>query len=382
MTQRQDPTPEKGQAVHWAVGMNYRNRTLSWVIVFAVFAAHLAERGAAPWVWVLLALQFLLYPHLVYWRARRAADPLRAEIQNMLLDGVTVGIWLAGLGFPLWLTGMLCIGIGMNLSVYRGLPGLAWAVLAMGLGFLVGAAVFGLRFEPDTSTTTALLAIACQAIYLLRFSQDAYARTLRLHETRTQLRQSEQELQQQLQEIQALQERLTEQANRDPLTGLFNRRYLDATMARELARCGRDAQPLSVMLIDIDHFKQINDSHGHQAGDEVLRVLAGLLQEGARTGDVICRYGGEEFLVLLPGMPLEAACERAQHYRQALEGRPLQVGGATLPVRLSIGLAGFPAHASDAQALIAAADHALYLAKTAGRDRVVVYSPPGVGVPA
>lgn len=362
--------------VHWAVRMNYRNRALSWVLVFGVFASHLAGRDTPSWVWALLVLQFLLYPQLAYWRARRAADPLQAEIHNMLFDGLAVGVWLAALGFPLWITGMLVIGVGMNLLVYRGLPGLVRAVVALGLGFALGAAVFGLRFEPDTSTATALLAIACQALYLLMFTQDAYARTLRLQETRLRLRESEQALQQQLQEVQLLQAQLTEQANRDPLTGLFNRRYLDATMQREIARCRREALPLSLMLIDIDHFKQVNDRHGHQAGDAVLVALADLLQEGTRAGDVVCRYGGEEFLVLLPGMPLEAAQERAVAYRRALEARPVRSDDQVLPVRLSIGIAAFPQHAQQAQDLIVAADQALYAAKSGGRDQVAVYLPP------
>lgn len=362
--------------VHWAVRMNYRYRAASWAIVFVVIGSHLAVREVAPWVWGALAFQFLLYPHLVYWRARCAADSLRAEIHNLLFDAVSIGIWLAALGFPLWIAGMLCIGIGMNLSVYRGIRGLAQALLGLGVGALCGVAIFGLRFESETTLITALLSIFCQAVYLLMFAQGAYARTIKLHETRLKLRQSEQALHRQINEIQVLQARLTEQANRDPLTGLFNRRYLDATMARELARCRRESQELSVMLIDIDHFKRVNDSHGHEVGDQVLRALAVLLEEGIRAGDVVCRYGGEEFLVLLPGMPLAAACERAEHYRMAVKSRPVAAKDVSLVIGLSIGIASFPRHAGDVRSLVAAADHALYHAKAAGRDRVVVYTPP------
>ena len=212
-----------GKAVHWAVRMNHRYRSLSWAIVFVVIASHLAVRDTAPWVWAALVCQFLLYPQLVYWRARRAPDSLRAEIQNLLIDAVCVGIWLAALGFPLWIAGMLCIGIGMNLSVYRGVWGLAQALLAVMMGAFIWIAAFGLRFEPDSSLTTALLSITCQAVYLLMFSQGVYDRTIKLHETRLKLRQSELALKHQIIEIQVLQARLTEQVNRDPLTGLFNR---------------------------------------------------------------------------------------------------------------------------------------------------------------
>jgi diguanylate cyclase len=365
-----------GKPVHWAVRMNYRYRALSWAIVFLVIGSHLAVRDTAPWVWAALAFQFLLYPHLVYWRARRAPDSLRAETQNLLIDAVSVGLWLAALGFPLWIAGMLSIGIGMNLSVFRGVWGLIQALLALLVGACLWIAVFGLRFEPDSSLTTALLSITCQAIYLLMFSQGVYERTIKLHETRLKLRQSELALKQQIDEIQALQARLTEQANRDPLTGLFNRRYLDATMTRELVRCQRESQVLCVILIDIDHFKRINDSHGHEVGDQVLKELAALLEEGARASDVVCRYGGEEFLVLLPGMPLEAARERAEHYRAMVKDHPIVVGDISLTVHLSIGIASFPQHAGDARSLIVAADTALYGAKAAGRDRVEVCTPP------
>jgi diguanylate cyclase (GGDEF)-like protein len=377
-----DLTTAGGKPVHWAVRMNHRYRTVSWAIVFVVIGSHLAVRDVAPWVWGALIFQFLLYPQLVYWRAWRASDSLRAEIHNLLLDAVSIGVWLAALGFPLWIAGMLCIGIGMNLSVYRGIRGLVQALLGLGLGALCGVLVFGLRFDPDTTLITALLSIICQAVYLLMFSQGAYARTIKLHETRLKLRQSEQALQRQLSEIQVLQARLTEQANRDPLTGLFNRRYLDATMVREISRCMRESQALSVMLIDIDHFKKVNDSHGHEVGDQVLRKLAGLLEEETRAGDVICRYGGEEFLALLPGMPLEAAYERAQRYRQLLKSRPIAVGDISLVVCISIGIASLPQHAGDARSLIVAADSALYHAKAAGRDCVMVWAPPAAGTPS
>ncbi len=363
---------DSSKPVHWAVRMNYRYRALSWAMVFLVIGSHLAVRETSPWVWAALVWQFLLYPHLVYWRARCAPDSLRAETHNLLIDAVLIGVWLAALGFPLWIAGMLSIGIGMNLTVFRGVWGLVQALLALLLGAGLWMAVFGLRFEPDASLTTALLSITCQAVYLLMFSQGVYVRTIKLNETRLELRQSELALKHQIHEIQVLQARLTEQANRDPLTGLFNRRYLDATMARELARCQRESQVLCVILIDIDHFKRINDSHGHAVGDQVLKALAVLLEDGARASDVVCRYGGEEFLVLLPGMPLEAARERAEHYRAMAKASPLVVGDVVLTVHLSIGIASFPLNAGDMRSLIVAADTALYYAKAAGRDRVMV----------
>ena len=367
-------TANQNKPVHWVVRMNYRNRALSWLIGSAVMGSYLASRGDGALAWGLLALQFLVYPHLVYWRARRAADPLQAEINNLILDSFAFGVWLAALGFPLWITALLGITTCMNLSAFRGLRGLGQALAALATGALLAIAWSGLRFTPDTGPLTSLSAMACLAIYLLMYAQSAHRRTLSLHETRLKLKQSEQALHRQIEEINDLQAQLTEQANRDPLTGLFNRRYLDATMAREFARCKREGQPLSLMMIDIDHFKQINDTHGHQAGDEVLKELALLLSQETRAGDVACRYGGEEFLMLLPNMPLEAARQRAEQYRLAMEARTFNFGGEPLVVRLSIGIACYPAHAAGAHGLIVCADHALYEAKTSGRNRVVVHA--------
>ncbi len=375
-------TASQNKPVHWVVRMNYRNRALSWAIVFGILGLHLADGAHGPLVWALLALQFLVYPHVLYWRARRAADPLRAELHNMLLDAFCIGLWLATLGFPLWITGMLGISVCMNLSAFRGLRGIGQALLAILAGAAPVVAIAGLRFAPDTGLATSLAALAGMAVYMQMFSQSAYTRARTLHETRQKLQHSEQALQRQIEEINALQARLTEQAHRDPLTGLYNRRYLDATMVRELARCQREGQPLCVMMIDIDHFKQINDRHGHQAGDEVLRTLAHLLQQETRAGDVACRYGGEEFLMLLPNMPLEAARQRAEDYRMAMEARTLHFDGQPLSVRLSIGIACYPQHASGANALIVCADNALYQAKASGRNRVVVHAQAQQEAPA
>ena len=171
-------------------------------------------------------------------------------------------------------------------------------------------------------------------------------------------------------ELRALQAQLREQAIRDPLTGLYNRRYLEETLRRELARAERDGHPLSIIMGDIDHFKQLNDTYGHPAGDEVLRTLGRLLQHHARSSDIPCRYGGEEFVVVLPDMPLEAVRERAELMRRDFAGLRIAFGGAELIATLSIGVSGYPDHGKTADELIRAADLALYEAKRSGRNRV------------
>ncbi len=179
-------------------------------------------------------------------------------------------------------------------------------------------------------------------------------------------------LQDQLSEIRQLQEKLRDQAIRDGLTGLFNRRYLDETLDRELSRAQREGYPIALVMIDIDFFKKLNDTYGHQAGDEMLKELGNLLLKGTRIADVPCRYGGEEFMLVLPNMSLAAATERAEAWRQSFKALRVTFGQFELQTTISIGIAAFPGHGKNRDDLIEAADRALYAAKHGGRDRVVV----------
>lgn len=170
-----------------------------------------------------------------------------------------------------------------------------------------------------------------------------------------------------------LRETLRNQSIRDPLTGLFNRRYLEETLERELRRADRGQGGLGVVMIDLDRFKQFNDTHGHDAGDLLLREFGRILQSAIRSGDVACRYGGEEFVLIMPGASLDATRNRAEQIRESVKQlfvshRGQSVGSLTM----SAGLAVFPQHGSTADVLVQAADAALYRAKADGRDRVVV----------
>jgi|GEM_PF-913628 len=169
-----------------------------------------------------------------------------------------------------------------------------------------------------------------------------------------------------------LRDKLRQQSIRDALTGAFNRRYLEETLTRELAGSARGTRPLSVLAVDIDHFKRFNDTFGHEGGDAMLVAVARLMQEHFRTEDVVCRYGGEEFVIVLPDAEHADALERADGFRQAVRGLQVTSNGHALgQVSVSIGVATFPAHGTAGVTLIAAADTALYEAKRHGRDRVV-----------
>jgi diguanylate cyclase (GGDEF)-like protein len=172
-----------------------------------------------------------------------------------------------------------------------------------------------------------------------------------------------------------LRDALRDQSIRDPLTGLFNRRYMEESLEREIARATRSATPVAVLILDLDHFKKINDTYGHSAGDHVLRDLGAILSYRSRTEDVAARHGGEEFMLMLPGMGKIDAVQRAEELRVAIGDIQLLDNGIDLPkVTVSIGVAVFPDHGYTADDLLRSADRALYRAKNSGRDRVVLVS--------
>jgi diguanylate cyclase (GGDEF)-like protein len=174
-----------------------------------------------------------------------------------------------------------------------------------------------------------------------------------------------------------LREKLRYQSVRDPLTGLFNRRYLDESLERELPNAMRKNRSLGVIMLDVDRFKRFNDTFGHDAGDTVLRELGDYLAKFVRRGDLACRYGGEEFTLILPESSLEDTRTRAEALRTAFQQLPIKHRDVVLgKVTLSLGVAALPDHGTAASELLAAADGALFRAKEEGRDRVVVADVP------
>jgi len=170
-----------------------------------------------------------------------------------------------------------------------------------------------------------------------------------------------------------LREMLKRQSIRDPLTGAFNRRYLDEVFERELRRAERANQTVGVIMMDLDHFKNFNDTFGHNAGDVALQALGSILLKHVRSQDVVCRYGGEEFIILLPGVSEAGTGSRADEIRSKVKEQDITYEGRPLAkISVSAGVSAFPKHGTTPGQLIAAADGALYAAKKAGRDRVEI----------
>ncbi len=177
-------------------------------------------------------------------------------------------------------------------------------------------------------------------------------------------------------EIKRLQGKLQEMAIRDPLTGLYNRHFLGETLKRELARAAREKYPVSFIMIDIDHFKRVNDTFGHTAGDAVLQDFGVQLLRDSRASDILYRYGGDEFLAVLPKAKAEFAFSVAEKWRKNFLNSSVVLESSEIRASISCGIAAYPKHGETAADLIACADQALYQAKVAGRNRSTIWKGP------
>ena len=181
-------------------------------------------------------------------------------------------------------------------------------------------------------------------------------------------------LRKQLDKINHLQNQLRDQALRDPLTNCFNRRYLEETLAHESSRADNNEFMVGLVMLDIDHFKKVNDTYGHAAGDQVLQTIGTLLQQNIRIGDITCRYGGEEFLIIFPGIAIQAAIERTHAICSQIAAMQVSApSGAIIKVTVSAGIAIYPIHGNSMEKVLEHADQALYSAKHAGRNGMCVW---------
>lgn len=208
--------------------------------------------------------------------------------------------------------------------------------------------------------------------HFLAIKQDVTRR----HHAEQALQQAHEQLAQRVDEIERLNERLREQATRDPLTGLFNRRHFDETLARVIPRVLHTGQPLALIMLDIDNFKEVNDWHGHDTGDLVLQAVGAILRDAIRPSDLPCRIGGDEFVIALPGASAAAAAERAESIRRHIAELAIRVHDVRVAVTASLGIAELAGEGDSLGAALRRADLALYEAKRAGRNRVDLHGAP------
>jgi len=231
------------------------------------------------------------------------------------------------------------------------------------------------RFKADTGPLLANIGAVRDDDSFGRLVQAFTVATLSLHQIVDSSRKELDETRRRLEEVTGELKRSEELARLDPLTGFCNRRAMVEIVAREIAQARRTGKPFSIAILDVDHFKKVNDDHGHAAGDKALMHLAVVAKSGIRETDVICRYGGEEFVVMLPGANADGARFVIDRLRTKMENTPLVLEKATVTIRFSAGITELQSD-EPLEALLERADRALYEAKRTGRNRVVVRGLP------
>ena len=364
----------------WLVRMHYKMRTLSFALVFIATCLQIWDQNYGAKEWAYIATLLLIYPHLQFWRSIHASDSVKAEIHNLLIDSVLLGAFIPTVQFSDWLSFSVVAGTLANNAANQGWLGVRRSFVAILIGMAIGALVMGFKFSPHTGAYATAFCIAGLGYYLLAICVIGFSRNKQLRDIRETLKSREKELldknellERNLEEINELRGKLSDQANHDALTGLVNRRYLSVALEREFLRCVRDRSTLSLIMIDVDHFKKYNDRYGHLAGDQCLRKIAETLRaQIRRSNDIVARYGGEEFLLLLPETERNDAEVIAQKLIEAIRDLAIPHDQSSYGVvTISAGLVAMKdENFKSVESLAKAADDALYSAKWRGRNKL------------
>jgi diguanylate cyclase (GGDEF)-like protein len=362
--------------------MHYQMRTASFAMVFFASCFQIYGPGYGAGTWAYLVAALLVYPQLAHWLALRTHDHIRTAIRLLFVDSLVLGTFCAAVRFSDWLMFSVVLAALINHVANCGWKSTWKTLLGLCCGALLGWVLGGFQFAPRTEWITVVLCALGLTAYVLQVGNIAFYRNAHLRITREQLRLREralvdanERLQTSLHEIEVLRKDLAVQASRDPLTNLYNRRHLASALPREMLRCQREAKPVALIIMDLDHFKRYNDHFGHAAGDVCLRAVAHTIQGSAkRASDLAARYGGEEFLLLLPDTDEADALRMAEALRATVQALDIAHPQSSYGhVTLSLGVAVVrPSYPSDADQLLRHADQALYAAKAAGRNRAML----------
>jgi len=340
-----DRSPEEGLRF---VRRMYLPRVVGHALGSVCVGGGLWEIGVPAWVWALLCVTGLAWPHVAYHVARRRPDPYRAELNNLLVDSALGGAWIAAMGFNMMPSAVLVAMLAMDKAAVGGMR-----FLARSLGGQVAAAAAVWlatgRLNVNSQQVAALCTLPMLLLHPGMVGYTAYRLARRVRQAN---------------------DLLSMLSTIDGLTRLPNRIHWEQAAANEFARCRRIGHSSAVMMLDIDHFKAVNDTYGHQAGDAALRAVATIIRDSLRLHDVPGRYGGEEFGVVLPGIDVDGAAALAERIRRRIEQSVLE-GTRGVRVTASIGYAALEPNDNDHGAWIARADRALYAAKAAGRNRCI-----------
>ena len=332
----------------------YPLRALGMGLAGLVVGVVLWERNAGLAAWLCMAAISFVWPHVAHLLSRRSADPYRAEIRNLLVDSALAVVLVTLMHFNL-LPSVLLVTLTMLDKITTGIRGL-WARSLPGMAgaAVAGAAFNGFQWAPETSMPVILACLPVMVLHTLSVSLVSY-RLIRRVSRQNQL--------------------LDELRRIDALTGLYDRGHWQEQAEATLRRHHATDEPACLVMLDIDHFKQINDQHGHTVGDEVLRALARIVLSNVRATDCAGRYGGDEFAIVLRGMHLDGATAVAHRIREQVQALQLH-DMPGLQFTTSMGVATADHRHSSLRAWTNAADAELYQAKAAGRNRVSASSMP------
>ena len=304
------------------------------------------EAHAPLWAWALLALNGFAWPHLAYRMARRSRDPRRAELHNLMFDSACGGAWVAAIGFNLVPSAVLVAMLAMDKAAVGGVRFLARCLNAQIVAGALVALVNNFWLHLDSGFVAVVASLPLLLAYPPTVGYNAYRLARRVRQQN---------------------DVLATLSTLDGLTRLMNRVYWERAVETEFQRCRRIGHSSALLMLDIDHFKAVNDAHGHQVGDEALRAVATILRDSLRMHDIAGRYGGEEFGVVLPGIDARGAAALAERIRRKIESSVVEPRRG-VRVTASIGYAALGNDDHDPGAWIARADRALYAAKAAGRN--------------
>jgi diguanylate cyclase len=358
MASANDVAPDQRRG-HFLVRRVYLPRAVGTALCALAVLATLWERPLHPLV-APLTLYFVgVWPHLARYWAMRAQDPLRAEKINLWIDSAHAGLCIAVIGFSIVPSVSLVLATSLSNATVGG-----WRFLLRGLsghasGVALGLGIWGLHWQPHSSLAAQLGSVPLLLVYPLLMGWLMYRLASRLKESRRELRYL---------------------SEHDALSGVRNRRYFDQHLRQVFSQFQRHERQLSLLVCDVDHFKHVNDRHGHAAGDAVIRHFAVALSQCARAGDVVARLGGDEFVALLS----DTDAEHAFHYARRVQERLCaQLAGspALADVTVSFGVAMARSGMKDHEQWLEQADKALYRCKAQDRGGVCLSDPVPPNVP-
>ncbi|MDQ8023776.1 MAG: diguanylate cyclase [Moraxellaceae bacterium] len=323
-------------------------RTVGLGLGAVAVSAALVQVGAPSWMWPLVILNGFLWPHIAFWWASRSANPYESEHRNLLIDSVSGGFWVVAMSFNLLPSVLILTMLSMDNIAVGGVRLFLRGLVGHLAGLMLAFMVLDVHYTPASSLATIAACVPFLVVYPIVIGVVTYRLSLRLS--------------QQKQELKLAHER-------DALSGLFSRAHWQQRLEEEFARASRHGRPSSLLLLDADHFKAINDTYGHASGDEAIRHLGHLLQAQVRHSDIAGRVGGEEFAVILPETDASHATRLAERIREALASTPLPFNEQQ-HLTVSIGIAELAPTIQSSPQWLEQADQALYAAKRAGRNVV------------